>query len=71
MIDIGDYVLWYEEYADGAMCKDYGDGIVIEKKQYNMYKPSITCYKIYRVKHEDFMWLEERNISLKGKDVTF
>ena len=31
MIDIGDYVLWYEEYADGIAGKDYGDGIVIEK----------------------------------------
>lgn len=34
-----------------------------------MYKPSITCYKIYRLKHEDFMWLEERNISLKENNV--
>lgn len=57
----GDLVRWYERYADGFMVRDVGEGIVIERRDYNlqyMNTPYVN-YMVYRTKHCDKMIFEE------------
>ena len=63
---IGDFVNWMEEYADGIPGRDWGDGIIIEKRNSrNLTQGSNIMYKVYRNKHRDVCWFEERRIFLK------
>ena len=63
---ISDYVLWYEEYADGIAGKDWGDGIIIDTQSYpSSYDDDYLMYKVYRNKHKDLYWFEKRQLKLK------
>ena len=63
---ISDYVLWYEEYADGIAGKDWGDGIIIDTQSYpSSYDGGYLMYKVYRNKHKDLYWFEKRQLKLK------
>jgi hypothetical protein len=66
-LEIGNYVNWYEEYADGIAGKDWGDGIIIETQVYpsSFYTDQLKTYKVFRNKHKDFYWFEERQLKLK------
>jgi hypothetical protein len=57
----GDLVMWHERYADGFMIKDVGQGVVLEKREYNLSfdaGPYIN-YQVFRTKHSDKMVFEE------------
>jgi hypothetical protein len=57
----GDLVRWHERYADGFMLRDVGDGVVVEKRDFNlawMGRPYAN-YTVYRTKHSDTMIFEE------------
>jgi hypothetical protein len=64
---IGDYIIWVEDYDDGIAGKDSGSGIIIDTETYpSSYNHDIlTTYKVFRNKHKDFCWFENRNIILK------
>ena len=63
---IGQLIYWHEEFADGIPGRDGGLGIIIDTRKYNMYGPEpVYSYKVFRNKHSDFSWFEERNITLK------
>ena len=65
---IGKYINWYEDYADGISGRDWGDGIIIEKKDYDAFgHDKHTMYRVYRNKHKDFYWFEDRQLKLKGE----
>ena len=64
---VGSYVSWYEDYADGISGKDWGDGIIIEKRSYDTFGHGKYCmFKVYRNKHKDFYWFEKRQLKFKG-----
>ncbi len=65
---VGDFINWLEPYDDGIPGKDYGDGIIIERKNtdHRTYGDYIL-YKIYRNKHKDVCWFEEQNLTPKEK----
>ena len=67
MFKCGNYVNWMEDYDDGIAGKDYGDGIIIDIQTYQSpwYNNSLTTYKVFRNKHKDFYWFEERQLKLK------
>ena len=66
MLEIGNYVNWHEDYADGIAGKDWGDGIVIEKRSHDAFGYGKYCmFKVYRSKHKDLYWFEERQLMLK------
>ena len=67
MLKIGKYVNWYEDYADGIAGRDWGDGIIIETQVYpsSFYTDQLKTYKVFRNKHKDFYWFEERQLKLK------
>jgi len=57
----GDLVRWYERYADGFMVRDVGEGVVIERRDYNLHymNTPYVNYMVYRTKHGDKMIFEE------------
>ena len=64
----GDLVRWIEEYADGDLVKDVGNGIVVSSERYSYGECDYTTYKVYRNKHKDIQNISERNIQkLKGE----
>ena len=64
----GDLVRWIEEYADGDLVKDAGNGIVVSSERYSYGEYHYTSYKVYRNKHKDIQNISERNIQkLKGE----
>ena len=64
----GDLVKWIEEYADGGIVKDAGIGIIVGSQQYKYKNHAYNTYEIYRNKHSDKMFFEERNVTkLKGE----
>jgi len=66
MLKVGNYVNWYEEYADGIAGRDWGVGIIIETEMYpSSYSDDYPMYKVYRNKHKDLYWFEERQLKLK------
>ena len=69
MLKVGNYVNWYEEYADGFAGKDWGDGIIIDTQVHppSCYSEQMETYKVYRNKHKDLYWFEERQLTLKEK----
>ena len=63
---VGNYVNWHEEYADGISGKDWGDGVIIDTRTYpSSYYDDCPMYKVYRNKHKDFYWFEERQLKQK------
>ena len=65
---IGNYIDWQEEHTDGIAGKDWGTGIVIEAKMHSpSYVDDYFMYKVYRNKHKDLYWFEERQLTLKEK----
>ena len=64
---VGNYVNWYEDYADGIAGRDWGDGIIIDTQTFpsSCYSDRIETYKVYRNKHKDFYWFEERQLKQK------
>lgn len=63
---IGNFVNWYEEYDDGISGKDSGDGIITDKRDHTSYGyKNYFTYKVYRTKHKDFYWFEERQLTSK------
>jgi len=67
MFEIGNYVSWCEDYADGIGGKDFGNGIIIDTEIYesSFHSESIPTYRVYRDKHKDLYWFEERQLKLK------
>ena len=63
--NVGQFVRWYEAYAEGFLGRDAGFGIITEVRQHHVYSNHIT-YKVLRNKHGDAMWFEERHI--EGKE---
>jgi len=64
--DISDYVYWCEDYDDGISGRDWGDGIVIEKRDHDAFgHGKYIMYKVYRNKHKDLCWFENRQLKLK------
>jgi hypothetical protein len=57
----GDLVRWHERYADGFMVRDVGDGVIVEKRDFdlNWLDSRYTNYTVYRTKHSDTMIFEE------------
>jgi len=63
---VGNYINWYEDYADGIAGKDWGDGIIIDTRTYpSSYSNDYFMYKVYRNKHKDLYWFEERQLKQK------
>ena len=62
----GDYVNWYEDYADGISGRDWGDGVVIDTQTFpsSCYEDCLM-YKVYRNKHKDLYWFEKRQLKQK------
>lgn len=66
MLKVGNYVNWHEEYADGFAGRDWGAGIIIETEMHSSsYSDDYPMYKVYRNKHKDLYWFEERQLILK------
>jgi|19_taG_2_1085344.scaffolds.fasta_scaffold59534_4 hypothetical protein len=64
----GEIVRWIEDYAEGDIAKDSGVGIILSSRQISYQHFNHTTYEIYRNKHNDKMFFEERNITkLKGE----
>ena len=66
MLKIGNYVDWCEDYDDGIAGKDWGDGIIIDTRALRSYcYNEYVMYKVYRNKHKDLCWFEERQLKQK------
>ena len=66
VFEISDYVLWHEDYDDGISGRDWGTGIVIEKRDHDAYgHGKYIMYRVYRNKHKDLYWFENRQLKLK------
>lgn len=61
---VGQFVRWYEAYAEGIMGKDAGFGIITDIRQNHQYEDYIT-YAVLRNKHGDVMSFEEGYIESK------
>lgn len=66
-LTIGDYVSWCEDYADGIGGKDFGNGIIIDTEIYesSFHTEPIQTFRVYRNKHKDLFWFENRQLKLK------
>ena len=66
MLKIGNYVDWCEDYADGIAGRDWGSGVIIDTQilQSSDYDDCLM-YKVYRNKHKDLYWFEERQLKQK------
>ena len=64
--EVGQFVRWYEAYAEGIMGKDAGYGVVTGIRKHHAYNDYIT-YNVLRNKHGDVMVFEEGYI--ESKDV--
>jgi|TARA_Y100000034_G_C6537433_1_gene231752 hypothetical protein len=62
---IGDLVKWYSEYSDGLV-SDAGYGIILGAKEFSLEgcDQNYTSYHIYKNKHRDSAFFEERNLVL-------
>ena len=67
---IGDLVKWdYSEEDSSSSAENYGTGIIVEIKYHDMYGLDQTLlYKIYRTKHKDCFWFEDKHLNLKGEN---
>ena len=55
---VGQFVRWYEAYAEGIMGKDAGFGVITEVRHHHAYNDYVT-YRVLRNKHGDTMVFEE------------
>ena len=62
--EVGQFVRWYEAYAEGIMGKDAGFGIIAEVRHHHVYDDTIT-YGVLRNKHGDVMYFGEGYIESK------
>ena len=70
MFKIGQLINWFEDYDDGIAGKDWGDGIIIDKKQHDTFGyGSYILYKVYRNKHKDFYWFESTGLRQKNENI--
>jgi hypothetical protein len=64
-LKIGDYVEWFESYADGIPGKDFGKGIVTNINNHiGQFSFEYVTFEVYRQKYEDFCWFEQRELRL-------
>jgi ribosomal protein S8E len=59
--NVGQFVRWYEAYADGFLGRDAGFGVITEVRHHHVYGDHIT-YGVLRNKHGDVMWFEEGHV---------
>ena len=62
--NVGQFVRWYEAYAEGFLGRDAGFGIVTEIRQHHVYDDHVS-YGVLRNKHGDVMWFDERHVEAK------
>jgi hypothetical protein len=63
----GQLIKWTEEYDD-FITKDAGVGIVMSVNTYSHMEANYINYTVYRNKHNDKMFFDEKNIQiLKGE----
>lgn len=63
--EVGQFVRWYEAYADGFLGRDAGWGIIKSFSRHTIYGDYIT-YTVLRNKHGDVMTFSEEYI--EGKE---
>lgn len=57
---VGQFVRWYESYAEGIMGKDAGYGVVTQVNAYHgQYTNDYISYQVLRNKYGDTMFFEE------------
>ena len=58
---VGQFVRWYESYADGIMGRDAGFGVItaVNTHDFGFKSGLYTNYKVLRNKHGDLMSFEE------------
>jgi len=57
---VGQFVRWYEAYAEGIMGKDAGYGVITEVNSHRaQYTNDYISYRVLRNKHGDTMFFEE------------
>ena len=61
---VGDFVRWYEAYADGFLGRDAGWGVVQSVKQHTYFGDYIN-YGVLRNKHGDVMTFAEDYLESK------
>ena len=61
---VGQFVRWYEAYAEGFLGRDAGYGIVTGVRIHHIYSDHIS-YSVLRNKHGDVMWFDEKHIEDK------
>jgi hypothetical protein len=63
----GQLIKWTEEYDD-FITKDAGVGIITSVNTYSYMEANYINYTVYRNKHNDKMFFDEKNIQiLKGE----
>ena len=63
---IGDFVRWYESYADGFLGRDAGWGI-IQEVRHHAYHGDYFTYGVLRNKHGDVMHFAEDYIEYRDE----
>ena len=63
---VGDFVRWYEAYADGFLGRDAGWGI-IQEVRHHIYQEDYFTYGVLRNKHGDVMHFTEDYIEYKDE----
>lgn len=58
---VGQFVRWYEAYAEGFLGRDAGFGVITKVRQHHVYDDHIS-YSVLRNKHGDVMWFEEGHV---------
>ncbi len=63
---IGDFIRWYEAYADGFLGRDAGWGVIKEVRQH-AYHGDYFTYGVLRNKHGDVMHFTEEYIECRDE----
>ena len=63
---VGDFVRWYEAYADGFLGRDAGWGIIQEVRRH-VYHGDYFTYGVLRNKHGDVMHFTEDYIEYRDE----
>ena len=64
--EVGQFVRWYEAYAEGFLGRDAGFGIVTDIRIHHIYSDHIS-YGVLRNKHGDVMWFNEAHVEDKDE----
>ena len=62
---VGDFVRWYEAYADGFLGRDAGWGVIQSVREYTYYRGDYINYVVLRNKHGDTMTFAEDYLESK------